>query len=84
MIIETRCLAGSVVFIDGSHVIRPYGDVTHMLLFVLPRLPVGVVVHIHDIFLPEVRCYLPAAVSLWFVVAVCRIISLSFHGCCCC
>ncbi len=41
-----------MVFIDGSHVVRPYGDVTHLLLFVLPILPVGTIVHIHDIFLP--------------------------------
>jgi hypothetical protein len=30
-----------------------YGDVVHMLLYVLPRLPPGVIVHVHDIFLPD-------------------------------
>merc|ERR1712194_160882 len=41
-----------VVFIDSSHVTQPYGDTIMELLFILPRLPMGVVVFIHDIYLP--------------------------------
>lgn len=43
---------GDVLFIDSSHVVRIGGDVTHECLEILPRLAVGVVVHLHDIFLP--------------------------------
>ena len=41
-----------ILFIDSSHVIRTGGDVAAEYLRILPRLKKGVVVHIHDIFLP--------------------------------
>ncbi|NGX30879.1 MAG: hypothetical protein K940chlam8_00233 [Chlamydiae bacterium] len=41
-----------LLFIDSSHVIKPYGDVLYEYLNILPRLKPGVMVHIHDIFLP--------------------------------
>jgi len=44
--------AGDVLFIDSSHVLRTSGDVAFEYLEVLPRLASGVLVHIHDIFLP--------------------------------
>lgn len=44
---------GDILFIDSSHVIRPGGDVLHLVLEVLPRLRPGVVVHVHDIFTPR-------------------------------
>lgn len=44
---------GDVVFIDSSHIIRPGGDVVHLLLNVLPTLAPGVVVHVHDVFTPD-------------------------------
>lgn len=43
---------GDILFIDSSHVIRPRGDVLHLYLTVLPLLPPGVLVHVHDIFTP--------------------------------
>ena len=45
--------AGDVLFIDSSHVAKTGSDVVHQLLHVVPRLRPGVVVHVHDIFLPE-------------------------------
>jgi hypothetical protein len=42
-----------VLFIDSSHVVRTGGDVNRIFLEILPRLHAGVLVHIHDIFLPE-------------------------------
>jgi len=42
-----------ILFIDTSHVIKTGGDVNYLYLEVLPRLHKGVVVHIHDIFMPE-------------------------------
>ena len=41
-----------ILFIDSSHMIRPGGDVLFEYLQLLPTLPSGVVVHIHDIFTP--------------------------------
>jgi hypothetical protein len=43
---------GDIVFVDGSHRALMGSDVTVFFLEVLPRLPPGVVVHLHDIFLP--------------------------------
>ena len=42
-----------ILFIDSSHVIRPQGDVLFEYLEILPILPSGVIVHIHDIFTPK-------------------------------
>lgn len=44
--------ADDILFIDSSHVVRTGGDVVFELLEVLPRLRSGVVVHVHDVFLP--------------------------------
>lgn len=41
-----------ILFIDTSHVVKVFGDVNHIFLRVLPRLRRGVIIHIHDIFLP--------------------------------
>ncbi len=41
-----------ILFIDSSHVVRVGGDVIHLLLEVVPRLQPGVLIHVHDIFLP--------------------------------
>ncbi|MDQ3198643.1 MAG: class I SAM-dependent methyltransferase [Verrucomicrobiota bacterium] len=48
----TDLSAGDFLFIDTSHVVRIGGDVNHLFLKVLPSLQPGVVVHVHDIFLP--------------------------------
>jgi len=44
--------SGDVLFIDSSHTVKIGGDVNYLFLEVLPRLRPGVVVHVHDIFLP--------------------------------
>ncbi|HET9050159.1 MAG TPA: class I SAM-dependent methyltransferase [Candidatus Dormibacteraeota bacterium] len=43
---------GDILFIDSSHVLRIGSDVQYEFLEILPRLARGVVVHVHDIFLP--------------------------------
>jgi predicted O-methyltransferase YrrM len=43
---------GDVLFIDSSHVCKTGSDVAYLLLEVLPRLRPGVLIHVHDIFLP--------------------------------
>ncbi|MCW5730230.1 MAG: class I SAM-dependent methyltransferase [Alphaproteobacteria bacterium] len=48
-----RLAPGDMLFIDSSHVLMPGSDVDHLLNRVLPRLPSGVLVHFHDIFLPD-------------------------------
>lgn len=41
-----------VLFIDNSHRILPNSDAMVFFLEVLPRLQKGVIVHIHDVYLP--------------------------------
>jgi hypothetical protein len=48
-----RLVAGDVVFVDNSHRVFTNSDATVVFLEVLPRLPRGVYLHVHDIFLPE-------------------------------
>lgn len=43
---------GDILFIDSSHEIKTGNDVVFLYLVVLPDLPSGVVIHIHDVFLP--------------------------------
>lgn len=42
-----------IVFIDSSHVLRAMGDVECEFLRILPLVPPGVIVHVHDIFTPR-------------------------------
>ncbi len=47
-----RLQEGDILFIDSSHTVRVGGDVVHLLCDVVPRLRSGVLVHVHDIYLP--------------------------------
>ncbi len=47
-----RLEPGDILFFDGSHYAFMSSDVVVFLLEILPRLRPGVLVHIHDIFLP--------------------------------
>ncbi len=42
-----------ILFIDSSHIIRPYGDVLCEFSEIVPSLAPGVWVHVHDIFTPR-------------------------------
>ena len=44
--------SGDILFIDSSHTVKTGGDVNYLFLEILPRLKAGVIVHVHDIFLP--------------------------------
>ena len=44
--------AGDILFFDGSHRVFMNSDVTVFFLEIMQRLKPGVLVHIHDIFLP--------------------------------
>lgn len=58
---------GDILFIDSSHIIRPENDVLHIYLKILPSIPSGVIVHIHDIFTPRhyPRQWLAHEFRLW-------------------
>ncbi len=45
--------AGDMLFVDSSHILMPGSDVDHLFSRILPALPAGVLVHVHDIFLPD-------------------------------
>jgi hypothetical protein len=44
--------AGDIVFVDNSHRILPNSDSMVFFLEILPALKPGVIVHLHDIYLP--------------------------------
>jgi len=52
-LITDRLNPGDVLFIDNSHRSFANSDVTVCFLELFPRLKKGVIVHIHDIYLPE-------------------------------
>ena len=45
--------AGDIFFLDSSHRSFQGSDVTVFFLEILPRLKPGVIVHVHDIYLPD-------------------------------
>jgi hypothetical protein len=45
--------SGDILFIDSSHILMPGSDVDDLFNRIMPALPPGVLVHIHDIFLPD-------------------------------
>ncbi|MDM3850562.1 MAG: class I SAM-dependent methyltransferase [Aphanizomenon gracile PMC627.10] len=48
----TTLAANDILVIDSSHVCKVGSDVQYEFLEILPRLAPGVIIHIHDIFLP--------------------------------
>ena len=44
---------GDILFIDSSHQVKPGSDVEFILTRVVPKLPAGVRLHFHDMFLPD-------------------------------
>lgn len=44
---------GDICFYDGSHCAKVASDVNWFFFEILPRLAPGVIIHLHDIFLPE-------------------------------
>ena len=45
--------ANDILFIDSSHAVKFGGDVCREFLEILPRLQIGVWVHVHDVFFPH-------------------------------
>jgi hypothetical protein len=44
---------GDLLTIDSSHILMPGSDLDILLGHILPTLPDGVLLHVHDIFLPD-------------------------------
>ena len=44
--------AGDILFVDSSHVSKTGSDVNMILFDILPVLPAGVQIHVHDVFYP--------------------------------
>jgi hypothetical protein len=44
---------GDILFVDSSHIAMPGTDVDRLVGDVLPRLPAGVLLHLHDVLLPD-------------------------------
>ncbi|WP_046867314.1 class I SAM-dependent methyltransferase [Microvirga massiliensis] len=44
---------GDILFVDSSHVAMAGTDVDRLFLDVVPRLPAGIFLHVHDITLPD-------------------------------
>jgi hypothetical protein len=45
--------ADDILFVDSSHVLVAGSDVAFVFTELLPRLPTGALLHVHDIFLPD-------------------------------
>jgi hypothetical protein len=43
---------GDILFIDTSHIVAPANDCAYIYGVLIPQVPAGVIIHIHDIFLP--------------------------------
>jgi Methyltransferase domain len=41
-----------LLFIDSSHICRTRGDIPYLFCSVIPSLPSGALIHVHDIFIP--------------------------------
>lgn len=71
---------GDVLFIDTSHEVRPGNDCAFIYGRLVPSVPVGVFVHIHDIFLPweYPEDFVRTEAPLWGEQ---YIVSAMLHGC---
>lgn len=69
----TSLTAGDVLFVDSSHVVKPGSDVNFLVLEVFPRLAPGVIVHLHDMYLPyDYQCDLLDSVLHWAETSLVR------------
>ncbi len=51
--IFTELSENDILFIDSTHVCKIGSDVNYLFFEVIPRLKKGVIIHVHDIFLPD-------------------------------
>jgi hypothetical protein len=48
----TGLKTGDLLFIDSTHALKTGSELSTLYLEIIPRLPAGVTIHIHDIYLP--------------------------------
>jgi predicted O-methyltransferase YrrM len=48
-----RLEKNDILFIDSTHTVKAGGDCVYIYLKIIPKIGNGVVVHVHDIFLPQ-------------------------------
>jgi hypothetical protein len=48
-----KLAAGDLLVVDSSHILMPGTDVDWLLNRIMPGLAAGVLVHFHDVFLPD-------------------------------
>jgi len=53
LVVFSQLQAGDLLFIDSSHILMPGTDVDWLFNRIVPFLPKGVIVHIHDMLLPD-------------------------------
>jgi hypothetical protein len=58
--------AGDLLFIDSSHAVKAGSDVIRIFLQIIPSLPAGVFIHIHDINFPYL--YTRSTLSSFFIM----------------
>ena len=56
--------AGDLLFIDSSHTLKLGSELARIYLDIIPDLPPGVFIHIHDIYLPYL--YMRTALSNYY------------------
>jgi hypothetical protein len=56
--------AGDLLFVDSSHTVKLGSELQRIYLDIIPNLPPGVFIHIHDIYLPYL--YMRAALSNYY------------------
>jgi predicted O-methyltransferase YrrM len=59
--------AGDLFFVDSSHTLGPGGEVSRIVLGILPRLSAGTYVHFHDIWFPYDYCPHVLSADLFFL-----------------
>ncbi len=48
-----RLNKNDILFIDSTHTVKVGSDVNYLFFEILPKLKKGVIIHVHDFFLPE-------------------------------
>jgi len=56
--------AGDLLFVDSSHAVKTGSEVAEIYLEIVPSLAAGVIVHVHDVFLPYL--YAPTVLTDYF------------------
>jgi hypothetical protein len=51
-LLQEKWSGDEILFIDSSHVCRIRGDLPFLFCELLPGLPTGTLIHVHDVFLP--------------------------------